>query len=159
MLYQKILYHSEVGPITLLTDQHYIRKIEFGKSTLDPQAVWTEEQPVIQETCRQLNEYFHGMRKQFSLPMNPEGTSFQKAVWAQLLRIPFGQTRTYGQLAQELQRPGAARAVGNACHNNPIAIVIPCHRVIGASGSLTGYAGGLAVKEYLLSLERPIDRA
>lgn len=163
MLYQKILYHSEIGPITILSDDHYIRKIEFGKRTLDSTAVWSEKQSVLQEACRQLTEYFAGIRRTFSLPLAPSGTPFQKAVWTQLAKIPFGQMRTYSQLADEMGRPGIARAIGSACHKNPIMIIIPCHRVIGANGSLTGYAAGLDVKEYLLALEqqsqqRRIDR-
>lgn len=153
MLCQKILYHSEIGPITILSDEHYIRKIEFGKSALAPTAIWSEELPVLQAACRQLTEYFAGMRRMFSLPLAPAGTPFQKVVWTQMAKIPFGQTRTYSQLADEIGRPGIARAVGNACRKNPIMIVIPCHRVIGAKGSLTGYAGGLDVKAYLLALE------
>lgn len=154
MLYQKILYHSEIDPITILSDDHYIRKIEFGKRALDPAAVWHENQPVLQEACRQLEGYFCGERRQFSLPLAPAGTAFQQSVWSQLAQIPYGQTRTYGQLAEEINRPGIARAIGSACRNNPIMIVIPCHRVIGTSGSLTGYAGGLSVKKYLLALEQ-----
>ncbi len=109
--------------------------------------------PLLEEAARQLKEYFSGARRVFSLPLSPGGTSFQRAVWEQLARIPYGETRTYGEIAAALGSPSAARAVGGACHRNPIGIVIPCHRVIGAHGSLTGYAGGLDVKAYLLRLE------
>lgn len=110
--------------------------------------------PLLAEAEQQLSEYFAGMRTEFDLPLRMEGTAFQKAVWAELCRIPYGETRTYGQLAAALGKPKASRAVGRACHCNPIAIVVPCHRVIGASGSLTGYAGGLDIKRNLLERER-----
>ncbi len=100
-----------------------------------------------------LREYFAGQRQVLSLPLAPEGTDFQRAVWAQLAAIPFGEARSYGQVAAALGRPKAARAVGMACTRNPIAILIPCHRVVGAGGALTGYAGGLWRKEALLRLE------
>ena len=98
-------------------------------------------------------EYFHGMRKEFSLPLAPDGTAFQKSVWTLLQQIPYGKTLSYGALAKMLDRPKAARAVGGACHQNPIVIVIPCHRVIGSNGKLTGFGGGVALKEELLKLE------
>lgn len=94
------------------------------------------------------------MRREFDLPLAAKGTPFQQAVWAQLRKIPYGEVRTYGQLAAALGKPKASRAVGSACHRNPLCIVVPCHRVIGADGSLTGYAEGLEIKEYLLELER-----
>ena len=103
--------------------------------------------------CRQLDEYFAGRRQRFELPLAPQGTAFQQAVWQALLQIPFGQTRCYSALAAEIERPKAVRAVGAANGANPIAIIIPCHRVIGSDGSLTGYAGGLPRKALLLKLE------
>ena len=112
-----------------------------------------QDTPLLLEAKRQLEEYFAGLRASFSLPLNPQGTAFQKKVWQQLEAIPYGQTRTYGQIAAAVGQPTASRAVGGANHNNPIAIVIPCHRVIGANGKLTGYAGGLDIKEKLLRLE------
>ena len=102
----------------------------------------------------QLNEYFSGTRREFDLPLAPHGTVFQMLVWEALRAIPYGETRTYGEIARMIGRPKAARAVGMACHNNPIAVIIPCHRVVGSAGSLTGYAGGLPVKERLLALEK-----
>lgn len=105
----------------------------------------------------ELEEYFAGARRSFDLPLRTAGTPFQRAVWEALLAIPYGQTRTYGELARALGRPGAARAVGGACHVNPICILIPCHRVVGAGGALTGFAGGLEIKKALLELER-VDR-
>ena len=101
-------------------------------------------------------EYFAGKRQNFSLPLELEGTEFQKKVWQALQKIPYGQTKTYGQIAKEIGKKKAVRAVGNANHNNPIAIIIPCHRVIGANGKLTGYHGGLEKKEFLLTLEKAL---
>ncbi|BAO94186.1 methylated-DNA--protein-cysteine methyltransferase (plasmid) [Caballeronia insecticola] len=101
----------------------------------------------------QLNEYFAGQRDRFDVPLHFEGTEFQRAVWTALLQIPYGETRTYGEIASQIRRPTAVRAVGAANGRNPISIIAPCHRVIGASGELTGFAGGLPAKETLLSLE------
>lgn len=115
--------------------------------------------PVLVETARQLKEYFAGKRKIFDLKLNFVGTPFQNQVWQALLRIPFGETRTYGEIAKSLGNPNAMRAVGAANGKNPIAIVAPCHRVIGASGALTGFAGGLEAKAHLLALEHPEDLA
>jgi methylated-DNA-[protein]-cysteine S-methyltransferase len=109
--------------------------------------------PVLLETQRQLAEYFAGKRESFSLKLDPVGTKFQNDVWQALLAIPFGETRSYGQLAKQLGNPQATRAVGAANGRNPIAIVVPCHRVIGSSGKLTGFAGGLEAKAHLLRLE------
>lgn len=110
--------------------------------------------PVLLETERQLEEYFARKRTKFTVPLDLQGTPFQLKVWRALLRIPFGETRTYAELAQVIGHPAAARAVGAANGRNPISILCPCHRLIGTSGSLTGYAGGLAAKERLLELEQ-----
>ena len=110
--------------------------------------------PVLLQAERQLSEYFAGQRTSFDLPLDFAGTEFQQKVWKVLLEIPFGETRTYGQIARQLGKPNAMRAVGAANGRNPISIVAPCHRVIGADGGLTGFAGGLRVKEYLLGMER-----
>jgi methylated-DNA-[protein]-cysteine S-methyltransferase len=110
--------------------------------------------PILAETERQLREYFAGDREDFSVPLEMRGTPFQKKVWQALLAIPIGETRTYGQLARELGKTTATRAVGAANGRNPISIVVPCHRVIGSSGKLTGFAGGLAAKERLLQFEQ-----
>jgi len=107
----------------------------------------------------QIEEYFGGKRRSFDLPLNPRGTPFQKSVWAALVEIPFGETRSYGQLAVQLGNPGASRAVGRANATNPISIIVPCHRVIGSAGALTGYAGGLSIKEKLLALEGGLPQA
>ena len=109
--------------------------------------------PVFQQATTQLTEYFAGKRPAFTLPLNAAGTEFQKRVWAELAKIPYGQRISYGELAVRLGNPKASRAVGLANGKNPISIIIPCHRVIGASGKLTGYGGGLARKEALLALE------
>jgi methylated-DNA-[protein]-cysteine S-methyltransferase len=108
---------------------------------------------LLTRTRQQLEEYFAGQRREFDLPLDPQGTDFQRRVWQRLLDIPYGETTTYGTLARELGDPGASRAVGLANGSNPLPIVIPCHRVIGADGSLTGFGGGLPTKQALLELE------
>ncbi len=109
---------------------------------------------ILLKTEQQLNEYFAGTRESFSVPLDFEGTAFQKTVWKALLTIPYGETRTYGQIAKQIGNERAMRAVGAASGKNPISIIAPCHRVIGASGELTGFAGGLEIKALLLNLER-----
>jgi methylated-DNA-[protein]-cysteine S-methyltransferase len=116
--------------------------------------VENDRHPVLLKAERQLEEYFAGSRQAFDLPLDMRGTTFQKDVWEALLAIPYGETRSYGQLAKQLGRPSASRAVGAANGRNPISIVVPCHRVIGSSGKLTGFAGGLDVKARLLDMER-----
>jgi len=111
-------------------------------------------QKVLVETEKQLTEYFAGERREFELPLDMRGTQFQKDVWDALVGIPFGETRSYGDLARQLGNPAASRAVGAANGKNPISIVVPCHRVIGSSGKLTGFAGGMDVKALLLAMER-----
>lgn len=108
---------------------------------------------VLTETARQLKEYFAGKRSEFDLPLDMQGTEFQRSVWEALLAIPFGETRTYAQIADRLGKPSATRAVGAAIGRNPVSILVPCHRVIGSSGKLTGFAGGLPAKAALLELE------
>lgn len=123
-------------------------------STEQAQESWEcLETPVLAMVKTQLSEYFAGKRKEFSVPLAPKGTDFQKKVWKELCNIPYGETRTYGQIAAAAGNPKASRAIGMANHNNPITILIPCHRVIGSNGKLTGYAGGLWMKEKLLRLE------
>ena len=112
-----------------------------------------ERQPLLVETERQLKEYFQGRRRRFSIPLDMRGTPFQKTVWEVLVTIPFGETRSYGQVAKQLGRPNAMRAVGVASGKNPNSIVVPCHRMVGSSGRLTGFAGGLKAKAYLLEIE------
>jgi methylated-DNA-[protein]-cysteine S-methyltransferase len=112
------------------------------------------DNPILLETERQLSAYFAGQRKTFTLPLDFKGTAFQRRVWEALLTIPFGETRSYGEIARQIGKPTASRAVGAANGKNPISIIAPCHRVIGSTGKLTGFAGGLAAKERLLGLER-----
>lgn len=114
----------------------------------------SELPPVVKQLTAELSEYFAGTRTEFTVPVRVEGTAFQKAVWELLKQIPYGETRTYGELARAMGKKGAARAVGGACHVNPVLLLVPCHRVIGADGRLTGFAGGLIVKEALLKQER-----
>ncbi|MCM1251055.1 MAG: methylated-DNA--[protein]-cysteine S-methyltransferase, partial [Alistipes sp.] len=112
-----------------------------------------EPTPLLRRAVQELQEYFDGVRRSFDLPLAPAGTPFQQQVWSALLEIPYGETRTYGEIAARIGRPKACRAVGMANNRNPIAIFVPCHRVVGASGALVGYAAGLSVKEFLLRLE------
>lgn len=118
-----------------------------------PELVEDNRHPILNLAEEQLVEYFKGKRKTFSIPLEMHGTEFQKKVWSALLTIPFGETRSYGELAKQIRKPSASRAVGAANGRNPVSILVPCHRVIGASGKLTGFAGGLKNKSILLSLE------
>lgn len=124
-----------------------------GVETFDERLAGSPAHRVFGEVARQLGEYFAGDREAFDLPLAPVGTAFQLAVWQQLRAIPFGQTRTYGEIAAGLGNPKAVRAVGLANGRNPLSIVVPCHRVIGASGAMTGFGGGVERKEFLLRLE------
>jgi len=114
--------------------------------------------PFLREVAKQIKEYLHGKRKGFDLPLKLYGTDFQRSVWKALLTIPYGETRSYGEIAEQIGNPKACRAVGMANHWNPIAIIVPCHRVIGADGSLTGFGGGLTLKQHLLDIEKPPTR-
>lgn len=138
---------TPIGPLTLQADEAAVTAIRFGAG------VAQDASPLLDAAEAQLREYFAGARRTFDLPLAPRGTAFQQRVWAALRAIPYGETRTYGELAAAIGSPNASRAVGKANHHNPIPIVIPCHRVIGANGTLTGYAGGLEVKRKLLALE------
>lgn len=145
------VYESEIGPLTIAEKNGALAQVSFGADSCEKRM--KKETSLIAETWKQLQEYFSGMRKQFELSLAPEGTVFQQMVWNALQTIPYGEVRTYGQIAAQIGAPKASRAVGMANHNNPIGIIIPCHRVIGANGKLTGYAGGLDKKEKLLRLE------
>jgi methylated-DNA-[protein]-cysteine S-methyltransferase len=150
---QYCYYASPVGRLLLAGDAEALRLIEFpGRERALP-LDWCEDERPLRNTAQQLDEYFAGRRRTFDLPLAPEGTSFQQAVWSALQAIPYGQTISYGDLARRIRKPRAIRAVGAANGRNPIPIVIPCHRVIGADGSLTGFGGGLGVKRRLLALE------
>ena len=142
---------SPIGELQLFSDGQHIVRINFPNESTEP--VTEGNDPVLDSCASQLAEYFHGTRHHFQLPLAPRGTEFQLAVWRALADIPFGETRSYGDIAQAIGRPRAVRAVGAANGRNPLPIVVPCHRVIGSDGSLTGFAGGLAAKTSLLALE------
>lgn len=147
---------SPVGPLLLVADDQALRVIEFEnpRHPIKPSPHWQAgDTVVIRLAEQQLGEYFRGDRRHFDLPLAPVGTDFQRQVWATLAGIPYGQTISYAQLAQRVDKPSAMRAVGAANGRNPLPIVLPCHRVIGADGSLTGFGGGLPTKQYLLQLE------
>jgi len=147
---------SPVGRLLVAGDDNAVRRIEFPQDGTPgrPEAGWHESiGGPLQEAVRQLREYFSGARTEFDLPLAPEGTIFQRNVWSRLQEIPYGQTISYGELARRVGNPKASRAVGAANGCNPLPIVIPCHRVIGANGKLTGFGGGLPTKQLLLSLE------
>jgi len=146
-------YDSPIGRLAIAGENGKITRLFFENAAV-PAAYQEAETPEIREAIRQLREYFDGKRSAFDLPLAPKGTDFQRAVWAALRAIPPGQTRSYGEIAAQIGNPKAQRAVGMANNRNPLAIFIPCHRVLGANGSLTGFAGGLAVKQYLLDLEK-----
>jgi O-6-methylguanine DNA methyltransferase len=143
----------KIGGLTLRlsSSESMLVGIEFADKE-EPTKI-PELDAVLDETELQLREYFAGERKVFELPIKVDGTPFRRAVWDALTHIPYGETVSYGDIAREINNPKSARAVGGACHVNPIAIVIPCHRVVGTSGKLTGFGGGLDVKKQLLALE------
>ena len=148
---QYALLESPVGSLVVACTPRGVASIKFGNS-LPPDTVADEQ--ANRKILDQLAEYFDGKRTRFDLQLDVEGTPFQRAVWDELCRIPYGETRSYGEIARAIGKPGASRAVGMANHENPVAVVIPCHRVVGCDGSLTGYAGGLDLKAQLLSIER-----
>jgi methylated-DNA-[protein]-cysteine S-methyltransferase len=151
------LMKSPVGTLRLVASDKGLAGVWFERSRpgrVRPRGdVEDARHPVLVEAERQLREYFAGRRQSFQLTLDFAGTAFQRAVWNALLTIPFGQTRSYGEIARQVGRPSASRAVGAANGQNPVAIVAPCHRVIGSTGALTGFGGGLDVKERLLKLE------
>ncbi len=146
---------SPIGPLTLAGHGRALTNLRMVDQTYEPnRAGWSAENRVFGDAVDQLNAYFAGELTDFDVELDMRGTEFQQRVWKALLTIPYGKTRSYGEIAQQIGAPGAARAVGLANGHNPIAIIVPCHRVIGASGSLTGYGGGLGRKLTLLELER-----
>lgn len=153
---------SPVGRLLLARDDAGLRLIHFVRSAgadlnvgpCDVQPEWRLDDAAFDDVTAQLAEYFAGTRTQFDLPLAPEGTPFQQRVWKALLDIPYGETISYGELAERIGKRSASRAVGLANGSNPLPIVIPCHRVIGSNGKLTGYGGGLPIKQQLLALER-----
>lgn len=150
------IHHSPMGPLLLTTEGAGLTGLLFPPHDVDP--TWERDDAAFTDVARQLDEYFAGTRTQFDIPLHPTGTPFQLKVWEQLREIPYGETISYGALARRVASPNASRAVGLANGRNPIAIIIPCHRVIGANGSLTGYGGGLDRKRFLLGLEVGADR-
>lgn len=157
MTYSRKTMSSPVGELTLIASDKGLAAILWPND--DPRRVRlgpvqdNPDHPILLETERQLAAYFAGTLKAFTVPLDFNGTDFQKRVWAELLKIPHGETRSYGEIAHQLGRPTASRAVGAANGKNPISIIAPCHRVIGATGKLTGFAGGLDTKARLLALE------
>lgn len=153
------IIESPVGPLTLVGTDGHLTGVYFSEHSHlpDPDGFGPRTDAGFENATRQLAEYFAGDRTSFDVPLAPVGNAFQQKVWALLRRIPYGQTRTYGQLAAELGDPGLARAVGTANGRNPLSVIVPCHRVVGADGNLTGYAGGLERKRFLLALEELPD--
>jgi methylated-DNA-[protein]-cysteine S-methyltransferase len=151
---------SPIGPLTVVGEDGALVGLymEASRRPPAPEVVGSRSDEGFEDAVRQLDEYFAGHRKEFDLPLRPIGNDFQLAVWDQLTRIPYGETRSYGDLARALGDPGAAQAVGAANGRNPLSIVVPCHRVIGADGSLVGYGGGLPRKRFLLDLEQRSSR-
>ncbi len=147
---------SPVGPLLLAGDGKSLELIYFqaGPHARRAGSDWIADARPFRAVAAQLEEYFAGRRRKFDLPLEPRGTRFQRTVWQALLRIPYGETASYGELARQIGNPRASRAVGLANGANPLPIVVPCHRVIGADGSLTGFGGGLEIKRKLLALER-----
>ncbi|KUO75502.1 MAG: cysteine methyltransferase [Clostridia bacterium BRH_c25] len=146
-------YESAIGKIGIAEKAGRITNVYFTDDKV-PKDMQLCETTLLKEAARQLENYFKGELKEFSLPLEPSGTAFMKQVWTALCEIPYGKTASYGEIAEKVGKPKAARAVGLANNRNPIPIFIPCHRVIGANGSLTGYAGGLDLKMKLLDLEK-----
>lgn len=147
---------SPIGELLVLGDSDSVHGLLMnGDGDFDQRKLeLTQDQQLFADTIAQLEEYFAGDRNHFDLPLEPEGTEFQRSVWTALTEIPYGETRSYGEIAAEVGRPKAARAVGMANNRNPIAVIVPCHRVIGAGGALVGYAGGIERKTWLLAHER-----
>jgi methylated-DNA-[protein]-cysteine S-methyltransferase len=157
MSYTFITFASKVGELKLVANDSRLAAILWENDKPDRVRLGpmreAPDNPILMRTAQQLREYFAGTRSRFDLELEFTGTEFQKKVWAALLTIPFGETRSYSEIARQIGNPNAVRAVGAANGKNPISIVAPCHRVIGASGKLTGFAGGLEAKEQLLMLE------
>ena len=149
-------YESPVGTLLLIGRGDALCGVHFpeGRHPVAVQPDWREDAKPFTEVCRQLGAYFAGERREFDLLLDPEGTDFQKRVWLQLRRIPFGQTISYGELARRVGDPNASRAVGAANGMNPISIIVPCHRVIGSAGQLVGFGGGVETKRWLINHER-----
>lgn len=151
----QIFYQSPIGVFRIVATENKIQQLEFVRATKKMSSETQKDAPQILKDCiQQLNEYFSHQRKVFDLPLCLEGTQFQKRVWLELKKVSLGQTRSYGEIAKLIKRPRACRAVGMANHKNKLPILIPCHRIVGADGSLVGYAGGLWRKMWLLKHEK-----
>lgn len=150
---------SPVGPLLLAGDDNALKVISFpsGSKCITPEPDWTARAEPFADASAQLAAYFAGELTEFDLELAPQGTPFQRSVWDELLRIPYGETRSYGELAKSIGRPKASRAVGAANGSNPLSIVVPCHRVIGSTGKLTGFGGGIETKATLLGLEQRVS--
>ncbi|MEL7834216.1 methylated-DNA--[protein]-cysteine S-methyltransferase [Fodinibius sp. Rm-B-1B1-1] len=151
MALMKTYYESPIGGLTLTASANSLQSITFGDDQSEANSTSSNE--ILDIAIKQLSEYFEGQRTSFSLPLSPEGSDFQQSIWEQLQDVPYGQTITYGALADKLGDPNKVRAVGSANGQNPIPIIIPCHRVIGANNNLVGYSGGIERKEFLLKHE------
>ena len=154
-------FDTPIGSLRLVGDERHLERVDLPNAAArEPDAEWRETRRALPAALgvgkRQLMEYFDGTRRDFELPLAPDGTAFQRRVWEELCRVPYGETISYGELARRIRKPTASRAVGAANGRNPLAIVVPCHRVIGADGTLTGYGGGLPTKQALLALERRV---
>lgn len=150
------IYITKIGTLIIVENENRISKIEIVKTNIEYTKGKKVETLLIKKAYKQISEYLDGKRKEFTLPLLIKGTKFQEKVWKALLQIPYGETRTYGEIAKQIGNEKASRAVGGASHNNPIMIVVPCHRVIGSNKKIVGYAGGIEVKENLLKLEQVI---
>lgn len=146
--------NSKIGPLYLVVSANFLHGIFWKEQNLPKEKKNSPEAMMLDKTQKQIHEYLEGQREDFDIPLMLEGTEFQKRVWAQLQKIPYGETRSYKQIATALKDPNACRAVGTANGRNPISIIVPCHRVINEGGKLGGYAGGLDIKERLLRLEK-----
>lgn len=153
MIYQHF-EETAIGYVGVAVDGDHIIKLSLPHEPLEITGAVNRQTPLLRQVFRQLQEYLARQRKVFELPIAPAGTDFMRAVWDELVAIPYGETRTYAEIAAAVGAPRACRAVGQANHRNPIPIIIPCHRVIGSGGSLVGYGGGLELKRRLLALER-----
>lgn len=148
-----LLHQTPAGAVVIVENGTAVTHLFFSRMAQPEHLEW-EETPLLRQTADQLDEYFQGSRRVFDVPLSPQGTEFERTVWKALQAIPYGETRSYGDIARRIGRPSACRAVGQANNRNPVGIIIPCHRVIGADGKLTGYASGLTIKQYLLELEQ-----
>lgn len=147
-------YEKKIGIMGIAQDDQGITDVFLGEREPDPDMI-LEETPLLRQAAKEIEEYLDGKRREFQVDIHPEGTDFQRKVWEALCDIPYGETRSYQEVAESIGNPKACRAVGMANHRNPIMILVPCHRVIGKNGSLTGYGSGLEIKEFLLNLENP----